>query len=149
ASARGGMADRESAKNWLLANGVSFNGAAAAFVIDKSDRLIVRNTQDQLDLAETIIEDAGKEEAAKKTAQSAPSVPHPEIRTSANAFSTFSLNVSDVSFKLAAASLEQGHMPDPATVRSEEFVNAFDYRDPEPAPGAPLAFVAERARYPF
>jgi Mg-chelatase subunit ChlD len=77
------------------------------------------------------------------------SVPQPEVTTSANAFSTFSLNVSDVSFKLAAVSLEQGKMPEPATVRSEEFINAFDYRDPEPAAGAPLGFVSESARYPF
>ena len=40
-------------------------------------------------------------------------------------------------------------MPEPATVRSEEFINAFDYRDPAPSPGAPLAFASERARYPF
>jgi Mg-chelatase subunit ChlD len=76
-------------------------------------------------------------------------IPQPEISTSANAFSTFSLNVSDVSFKLAAASLEQGKMPDPGTIRSEEFINAFDYRDPEPTAGAPLTFATERARYPF
>jgi len=76
-------------------------------------------------------------------------VPQPEVATSANAFSTFSLHVSDVAFKLAAASLEQGRMPELVTVRSEEFINAFDYRDPEPAAGAPLAFASERARYPF
>jgi len=35
------------------------------------------------------------------------------------------MNVSDVSFKLAAASLEKGLMPDASTVRSEEFINAF------------------------
>jgi Mg-chelatase subunit ChlD len=69
--------------------------------------------------------------------------------TRENAFSTFSLNVSDVSFKLAAASLEKGFMPDAASIRSEEFINAFDYRDPEAAAGQPLAFAAERARYPF
>ena len=40
-------------------------------------------------------------------------------------------------------------MPDVSTLRTEEFINAFDYRDPEPAPGAPLAFATERARYPF
>ncbi len=78
-----------------------------------------------------------------------PPVPQPEIQTRDNAFSTFSLNVSDVSFKLAAASLEKGQMPDPASMRSEEFINAFDYRDPEPPPGAPIAFAWERARYPF
>jgi Mg-chelatase subunit ChlD len=76
-------------------------------------------------------------------------IPQPEVITTDSAFSTFSLNVSDVSFKLAAASLEKGQMPDPATVRSEEFINAFDYRDPEPAGSAPIAFAWERARYPF
>jgi Mg-chelatase subunit ChlD len=85
---------------------------------------------------------------AKKVSASAPT-PQPEVLTRDNAFSTFSLNVSDVSFKLAAASLEKGAMPDVATVRSEEFINAFDYRDPVPLPGVPLAFVSERARYPF
>jgi Mg-chelatase subunit ChlD len=77
------------------------------------------------------------------------SVPQPEVHTRENAFSTFSLNVSDVSFKLAAASLEQGKLPDAAGIRSEEFINAFDYRDPEPAGGQPVAFSWDRARYPF
>jgi Mg-chelatase subunit ChlD len=75
--------------------------------------------------------------------------PQPEVSTREHTFSTFSLNVSDVSFRLAAASLEKGVMPDPATIRSEEFINAFDYRDPEPPPGMPVAFAWERARYPF
>ena len=88
------------------------------------------------------------EAAAPKPAPN-PLVPQPEIRTGANAFSTFSLNVSDVAFKLAGASLEHGTMPDVSTLRSEEFINAFDYRDPEPAAGVPLGFVSERARYPF
>ncbi len=85
---------------------------------------------------------------ALKPAANAP-VPQPEIQASENAFSTFSLNVSDVSFKLAAASLEKGQMPDAASIRSEEFINAFDYRDPEAVAGQPLAFASERARYPF
>jgi Mg-chelatase subunit ChlD/uncharacterized membrane protein YgcG len=76
-------------------------------------------------------------------------IPQPEILTRENAFSTFSLNVSDVSFKLAAACLEKGQMPDAASIRSEEFINAFDYRDPEAAAGQPVAFASERARYPF
>jgi Mg-chelatase subunit ChlD len=84
---------------------------------------------------------------AKPTA-SAP-VPQPEVLAAENAFSTFSLNVSDVSFKLATASLERGKMPEPASIRSEEFINAFDYRDPAPTAGAPLAFAWDRARLPF
>src|SRR6185369_9043133 len=71
-----------------------------------------------------------------KSTTNAP-VPQPDVLTAENAFSTFSLNVSDVSFKLAAAALEKGQMPDAASVRSEEFINAFDYRDPEPAGSAP------------
>ena len=83
-----------------------------------------------------------------KPAAPAP-VPQPEIQTRDNPFSTFSLNVSDVSFNLAAASLEKGVMPELATVRSEEFINAFDYRDSQPPPDVPIAFAWERARFPF
>ena len=83
-----------------------------------------------------------------KLAAGAP-VPQPEVSAAENFFSTFSLNVSDVSFKLAAASLEKGQMPEAASVRTEEFINAFDYRDPEPGGSAPIAFAWERARYPF
>ncbi len=78
-----------------------------------------------------------------------PPTPQPEVPTRDNAFSTFSLNVSDVSFKLAAASLQNGSLPDASTVRSEEFINAFDYRDPEPAPSAAIGFAWERAGWPF
>ena len=89
-----------------------------------------------------------EEGRALRRAPEAP-VPQPEVSTVDNAFSTFSLNVSDVSFKLAAAALEKGQMPDVATIRSEEFINAFDYRDAEPGGSAPIAFAWERARYPF
>ena len=92
----------------------------------------------------------GSEDAAKsKASPSIPPVPQPEISTRENAFSTFSLNVSDVSFKLAAASLENNAMPDPASIRVEEFVNAFNYHDPAPQGKARLAFAWERAHYPF
>jgi Mg-chelatase subunit ChlD len=84
----------------------------------------------------------------RKPAPNAP-VPQPEILTRANAFSTFSLNVSDASFKLAEASLQNNKLPDTASIRSEEFINAFDYRDPEAAEGQPMAFTSERARYRF
>jgi Mg-chelatase subunit ChlD/capsular polysaccharide biosynthesis protein len=78
-----------------------------------------------------------------------PPVPQPEVLTRENAFSTFSLNVSDVSFKLAGASLDKGTLPEPGAVRAEEFINAFDYRDPEAGPGVPIAFASERAHDPF
>jgi Mg-chelatase subunit ChlD len=91
-------------------------------------------------------EDSLKQRPAPRPA--AP-VPQPEVVTAADPFSTFSLNVSAVSFQLAAASLEKGALPDPATIRSEEFLNAFQYGDPEPRGQAALGFAWERARTPF
>jgi len=91
-------------------------------------------------------------EAERQTKPSAPSVvytPRPETVTAENNFSTFSLNVSDVSFKTALASLEANKLPEPGDVRSEEFLNALEYRDPMPRAGEPLAFHWERARSPF
>ncbi|MEK9983130.1 MAG: von Willebrand factor type A domain-containing protein, partial [Opitutae bacterium] len=75
--------------------------------------------------------------------------PKPEVVTAKNRWSTFSLNVSDASFRLCEASLRNGRLPAPHMVRAEEFINAFDYRDPAPAKGAPLAFAWERSRHPF
>jgi Mg-chelatase subunit ChlD len=89
-----------------------------------------------------------KDQLLPKPSQQAP-IPQPEFLTRENAFSTFSMNVSDVSFKLAQASLQKGQMPDPASIRSEEFINAFNYRDPEAAAGQPLAFASGLARDPF
>lgn len=94
--------------------------------------------------------DLQKVESDKAAAQPPPApIPQPEVQTHQNPFSTFSLNVSDVSFKLAATSLEHGVLPAPGSIRSEEFINAFNYADPEPARGRPIAFHSERARYPF
>ena len=114
----------------------SGNGPSPLMAVNRLPKLESLRTEDKADVA------------PPKPAAPAP-IPQPEVQTSENAFSTFSLNVSDVSFKLAAASLEKGVMPEPATVRSEEFINAFDYRDPEPPPGVPVAFAWERAQYPF
>lgn len=98
---------------------------------------------------EILAKKAKEEEASRKPAATPPGIPQPEVITAQNAFSTFSLNVSDVSFKLAAASLEKGLMPDPGSVRTEEFINALNYHDPEPTGNSRIAFAWERARYPF
>lgn len=94
------------------------------------------------------VRDSEETEVRAKLRQEVASA-QPEVLTSDNRTSTFSLNVTDVSFRLAAASLAKGQLPDPASVRSEEFLNAFDYRDPEPANGAAVGFAWERARSPF
>jgi Ca-activated chloride channel homolog len=56
-----------------------------------------------------------------------------EVSAAKEPVSTFSLHVSDVSFRLAQAALARGEAPDPSQVRPEEFYNAFDYGDPAPA----------------
>ena len=65
------------------------------------------------------------------------------------AFSTFSLHVSDVSFKLALAALSRGEWPEKAKVRIEEFVNAFDYGDPMPSQKEKVACRVEQSIHPF
>ncbi|MDA1049337.1 MAG: von Willebrand factor type A domain-containing protein [Planctomycetota bacterium] len=65
------------------------------------------------------------------------------------AFSTFSLHVSDVAFKLARAALANGEWPEAAQVRIEEFVNAFDYGDPMPSRSEKVACRLEQSVHPF
>ena len=89
------------------------------------------------------------EPPAKPPSPSVVYTPRPETVTAENNFSTFSLNVSDVSFNTALASLQADKLPAPGDVRSEEFLNALEYRDPMPGAGEPLAFHWERARSPF
>ena len=72
-----------------------------------------------------------------------------ETSASKDPFSTFSLHVSDVSFKLAQAALNQGQWPEAAKIRIEEFVNALDYRDTLPNGNERVACRAEQAIHPF
>ncbi len=72
-----------------------------------------------------------------------------EQSASTEAFSTFSLHVSDVSFKLAQTALSQGQWPEAAKIRIEEFVNALDYHDPLPSGNQKVACRVEQALHPF
>ncbi len=90
--------------------------------------------------------------SAKSIPKPAPApvpIPTDELSANAEAFSTFSLHVSDASFKVAKAALDRGERPDPESVRPEEFYNAFDYGDPTPAPGEPVACAIEQAAHPI
>ncbi|MCA9217662.1 MAG: von Willebrand factor type A domain-containing protein, partial [Planctomycetales bacterium] len=72
-----------------------------------------------------------------------------ETNAADEAFSTFSLHVSDVSFKLTRAALARGEWPDPEKIRIEEFVNAFDYGDPIPSQDEKVACRLEQSIHPF
>jgi Ca-activated chloride channel family protein len=51
-------------------------------------------------------------------------------------FSTFGMDVDTASYAIARGFLDNGQLPDPAGVRVEEFVNAFDYGYTAPADSA-------------
>jgi len=90
-------------------------------------------------------------EAYKSSARQSAPPPIPvqdEVSASDQPFSTFSLHVSDVSFLLAREELAQGQLPNPDSVRPEEFYNTFDYGDPAPGPGEQIACRIEQAAHP-
>ena len=72
-----------------------------------------------------------------------------ELNAGDQPFSTFSLHVSDVSFKIAQAALAKGQWPDATKIRIEEFVNAMDYGDPMPCHDEKVASQNEQAIHPF
>ncbi|MEM7357301.1 MAG: von Willebrand factor type A domain-containing protein, partial [Acidobacteriota bacterium] len=79
---------------------------------------------------------------------------NPFIDTEDDALSTFGLDVDSGSYTVARRYLLDGHLPQPESVRVEEFVNYFDYGDAAPeeaefaihAEGAPSIF-GEGDRY--
>lgn len=72
-----------------------------------------------------------------------------EVSTARQPVSTFSLHVSDVSFKFAQAALARNELPDPARIRPEEFYNAFDYGDPSPASAEKIGCRIEQSAHPL
>jgi len=72
-----------------------------------------------------------------------------ELIAAEEPFSTFSLNVSDVSFQLAKAALERGEQPAPESIKVEQFYNAVDYGDAAPSAGEPVAGVVEQSVHPI
>ncbi len=116
------------------------------------DQLDIVESQKSIDEAtekiavETMLAKRGK---TSPFAQAAIPTDLPELDASKNGFSTFSLHVSDVSFKLAQAALAKGQWPDASRIRSEEFLNAFDYGDPMPTQSERVSCRIEQAIHPF
>lgn len=65
------------------------------------------------------------------------------VSTRDDAESTFALDVDTGSFHVGRALLTEGALPDPASIRVEEWVNAFRYGDPPPPDGDDLGAVVE------
>jgi secreted protein with Ig-like and vWFA domain len=71
-----------------------------------------------------------------------------EVNATEEPVSTFSLHVSDVSFRVAQAALVRGDWPEPSTIRPEEFYNAFDYGDPAPTTAEKISCRIDQAAHP-
>jgi len=57
---------------------------------------------------------------------------NPFVDTEDDHFSTFAIDVDDASYSVARGYIERGNLPNPASVRVEEFVNFFNYDYPAP-----------------
>ncbi|MFK7850676.1 MAG: von Willebrand factor type A domain-containing protein [Akkermansiaceae bacterium] len=71
-----------------------------------------------------------------------------EIPTSEEPFSTFSLNISDASFQIAFAAVQNGERPDPTSIKPEQFYNGVDYGDPAPSSSEPVAAAIDQTAHP-
>lgn len=77
-----------------------------------------------------------------------PGFENPMIETSEERISGFSLDANTASYALARTALQRGELPDPLDVRTEEFVNRFEYRNPPPQHGD-FAMHVEAAPSPY
>lgn len=98
--------------------------------------------------------DAGddtSEEDAGPTVEKEVVPANPFVLTKADPFSTFAADVDTASYDNFLQYIGMGLLPPSTSVRLEEFVNAFDYKDSRPAPGSahPFAVHVEAARSPF
>ncbi len=71
-------------------------------------------------------DDVGGEITARQSTIRATGV-NPYVQTVDNAFSTFSIDVDTASYNLSRRYMLAGLLPPPEIVRTEEFVNSFDY----------------------
>lgn len=125
----------------LEESGVSFVEGAEVRYSAENGLLMVRNRVTELDLVDELLENVEQQAQAARETEAMD-----EKEASVQGDSTFSLHVSDVSFKLAQAALEQGKWPE--TVRVEEFVNAFSYRERALGPNERVGVAMEQAAHP-
>jgi Ca-activated chloride channel family protein len=73
---------------------------------------------------------------------------NPVTDAAADSLSTFALDVDTGSYTLARGSLQAGVIPDPTTVRTEEFVNYFDQEYQQPV-DRPFVVTIDATTAPF
>ncbi|PTY02422.1 hypothetical protein DB347_23745 [Opitutaceae bacterium EW11] len=166
ASTRQLAADAPNSDSDLLANGPARNSAsfdvnsAGAQQVQQPDatgQLPSTQVAEAVELSQFTVQSAAGQEpvaAAKDQSdlkvqhQTPPMVSRDEISAAKEPVSTFSLHVSDVSFRLAQAALARGELPDPVGIRPEEFYNAFSYGDPAPTMAERISCHIEQSAHP-
>ncbi|MFA6287677.1 MAG: von Willebrand factor type A domain-containing protein [Opitutaceae bacterium] len=134
-----------SLRRFLQQSGVNFqNTPGSSLAYDGAALLITDTEQNRGRLRELI-----RRYEAEVAKESLDHDLRAETATNQQAVSTFSLHVSDASFRIAKAALARGEAPDPAAIRPEEFYNAFDYGDPSAMAGEPVACRIEQSAHPF
>lgn len=134
------------ARQLLEGLGVTFPPGATANYLATSGKLIMRNTQANLDILDPVVaEDVAAQEQKKKASLDL----RAELSAAVEPFSTFSLHVADVSFQLAKDAIERGEMPAPERIRPEEFYNAVDYGDPAPTMNEQVSCRVEQSAHPL
>jgi Ca-activated chloride channel homolog len=73
---------------------------------------------------------------------------NPYVSADRDRQSTFALDVDTASYGIAQRYVDDGNLPDPASVRVEEYINAFD-QDYAPPEDGTFAIVADGAPSPF
>lgn len=73
----------------------------------------------------------------------------PTVATAEDAVSTFSLDTDRTSYRLALNWARAGHPVEPASVRAEEWINAFDYDYPLPPGDEEFAIAAAVFQHPL
>jgi len=76
---------------------------------------------------------------------------NPEVDSAEDNLITFAVDVDTASYALSRSAITNGYLPSPQNVRTEEFINYFDYRDEAPASEeeGPFAVSMELASSPF
>jgi autotransporter-associated beta strand protein len=148
AAADESITDSDRILRYFRSVGIEFDKTKGTGLGYSDGRLVVTQTPRNLRRIQSILQRYS--DAKKEVPKPSPAViAQTETQAADNAFSTFSLNVSDVSFRLAAEATKRGAYPDTGGIRSEEFVNAQRYRDPAPRAEEPVALTQEQARHPF
>jgi Ca-activated chloride channel homolog len=156
---------RADVKDFFVRAGVPFPEGTSLSYDLLENQLVVANTPENLDLFDRVIEGltvvtngavmpsdlsdtSDVSDAPRVAPPREPAGFNPYVDSSANAFSTFSIDVDTASYTLTRRALSEGRLPDPEEVRTEEIVNAFDYDYAAPTRDA-FAIRAEWAPSPF